>query len=105
MAMATKINHQVVCTPSMLTVTTSDGKLLYKSARFDSIESFLASDATLASGRVDVFMAETEKLDEATLGAIKSKSFKAAVSESFVLEVLNSGEGPTIMTEFINMHN
>jgi len=74
MAMATKSKHTVECAPGSVTVKSVESdQILYRSARFDTIESLLASDAVIASGRVDVYLAETEKLDEAVMSAIREK--------------------------------
>ena len=87
----------------MLTVTSAEGKLLYRSALYDSINTFLSSESALASGRVDVLLGENEKLADAAISAIQTRAPSAVISPVTYLEVIKQGQGPIIMTEFINM--
>jgi len=71
--------------------------------RFDSLDSYFACESLTGAGRVDVFMEATEKLGEDVKDLIQAKCPRAAVSESYVLELVDAAQGPVIMVEFIDM--
>lgn len=54
------------------------------------------------AGRVDVYMEANERLGDEVKDLIQAKSPRAAVSESYVLELMGVQSGPVIIVEFVD---
>ena len=63
-AMVTKREYTVETTPGAIQVKDKSRRLAYQCIRFDSLESYFASEELTGAGRVDVYMEANEKLGD-----------------------------------------